>query len=1116
MIRLLICVFAPVLFSACTNSENQKLFTLVSQEETNISFSNTITETDSLNALNYSNVYHGAGVGIGDFNNDSLPDIFLGGNMVSSKLYLNKGEWVFQDVTSPSGVSTDRWVNGIAVIDINQDGLKDIYLCLANQGDSSTTGNQLFINRGPDKNGIPLFDEMAAAYGLDDNSYSMQAAFFDYDRDGDLDMYLLNNALVKEQENYIIRRKMTNGENSNTDKLYRNDGPIQQPRFVNVSQEAGILAEGYGLGVAVTDINKDGWPDIYVSNDYISDDLLWMNNGNGTFTERNKDFFQHTSLNGMGVDVADYNNDGWSDLVQVDMLPPDNYRKKMMLTKPNYNSFLMKLSLGYQAQFVKNSLQLNNGMLDDSTMMFSEISQLAGVAATDWSWAPLFVDFDNDGWKDLFITNGFRRDITDLDFVVHDFKSNNMFGTKEYRARNFKEQLEKLPEIRLSNFIYSNNKNLTFTDRTKDWGVDIPSFSCGTAHADLDNDGDADLVVNTLDGPVLVYKNNTSKAADANSSRSNRALSIMLAGDSLNRQGIGAKIEIHLPADTIYYEHFLTRGYLSSVDERILIGIGAAEHIPALVITWPDQKKQIIRNATPGKLIVKYADAVTAKTDIEKEKLQRFFSDVTEQSALRHTHVEDEFIDFSRNTLIPYKTSQNGPCMVKGDVNKDGLEDIFIGGSNRSERHIAYQQEDGTFKLVAFKVSQMCEDVDAAFFDAENDGDLDLYVVSGSTEYPKGSLHYQDRLYINDGKGNFSVRPDLIPSETNSGSCVAAADYDNDGYVDLFVGGGSIPGSYPFPDKSFLYKNEKGRFVNVALDEERFTSAGIVNSAVWTDIDKDGDPDLITAGEFAPIKIYYNENGELLVKESNQEVSLPGWWTTIAAADIDLDGDIDLVGGNMGLNGAYTASPDKNLKLFAGDFDNNGSVDPLLAVYLNDQQVRSTLFPEVPLDQMKEQYPQVGKKFQRYHAYAAATLEDILPPAVLEKAYQRNIHTLATTYFENTGNGRFKAHPMHVRIQFAPVYKIIIHDFNRDGKPDVMAAGNSYAGDSRNGYMDASYGDILLGDGKGTFEPISPEQSGFFIKGGVRSLIHLSNPNRVNYIVVGSNRGKTRVFRCLR
>jgi hypothetical protein len=1096
-------LLTALLYTCQNKNQEPPLFEQMPSSRTNIDFANTITTNDTLNALTFDYIYNGGGVAVGDINNDGLPDIYFTGNHVSGKLYLNKGNLEFEDITAKAHVATSRWTTGVSMVDINADGLLDIYICAAGK-DTLTSSNLLFIN-----NGNHTFTEKAHEYGLADTGYSTQAAFLDYDKDGDLDMYLLTNGYESFNRN-VTRPRLLKGEAVSTDRLYRNNG---NGTFNNVSREAGILVEGYGLGVAVSDVNKDGWPDIYVANDFITNDILWINNGDGTFTDRAAKAMKHQSHNGMGTDVADFNNDGLVDIVVLDMLPEDNLRQKTMFPNINHDRFELNLQYGYIPQYVRNTLQLNNG-----NGTFSEIGQLAGIHNTDWSWSSLFADYDNDGYKDLFITNGYRKDVTDLDFITYS-RENSMFGTDETNRKENARELEKLKGAHVHNYIFRNNGDLTFADKSFQWGLSEPTYSNGAAYADLDNDGDLDLVINNIDQVASLYRNNADKHIK------NNYLQVLLNGDSLNRSGIGTKISLFQKGQLQYQECSPYRGYKSAVHTPLHFGLGKQAAIDSIEVIWPDGKYQLLTTLQANqRLTISYADAGPVPARKEQPAVT-VLTEVPHTNGISYKHRESGFVDFKIQPLLPHRFSQNGPGIAVGDIDGNGLDDFYISGASYQPGMLFYQKSKGTFESKEMGPKKE-EDMGSLFFDADNDGDLDLYVVSGGSEFGSNAVSYQDRLYKNDGKGNFTLDTAALPQIQASGSCVTAADFDKDGDLDLFVGGRVIPGNYPLPAQSYILQNNNGVFKDVTANVgKELEKAGLVTSALWTDFDQDGQTDLIVAGEWMPVSFFRNINGKLIpwnadegkaiassaqlaTQSANRSIAHSyGWWNSLAAGDFDNDGDTDYVAGNLGLNSKYKASPQEPVCVYAKDYDQNGSLDPVLCYYIMGQN-----YPTHPRDAMIDQMNAMRGRFTRYETYGKADLSKVFTKEELADAYVVRSENFESSYIENLGNGKFTIKPLPVQAQFAPVFGMLTADLNQDGYLDLLLAGNSYAAEIQTGWYDASIGLYLKGDGKGHFTAENVTKSGFFVNSDAKSLAQLTANDGSSLILVGCNNDSLKVF----
>lgn len=1095
---IILLAIMSLLFITC-QSEKEKLFTLLPAKQTGITFSNTITQSDSFNIIDYTYLYNGSGVGVADFNNDGLQDVFFAGNMVSNKLYINQGDLKFEDVSENSGIATpNRWCTGVSVVDINNDGYQDIYVSAADIYYGENGINLLYIN-----NGDLTFTEMAENYGIADTAYSTQGAFFDYDKDGDLDMYLLTNWQNDYSQNNA-RPKITDGSSPSNDRFYLNEGigPDGHPVYKNYTKEAGITIEGHGLGIAISDINMDGWPDVYIANDFLTNDLIWINNQDGTFSNNAGKYTRHQTHNGMGTDVNDFNNDGLPDIVVLDMLPETNFRKKTMIAPMNYDRFLLNLSYDYQSQYVRNTLQLHNGVDANGDVSFSEIGQLAGVHSTDWSWAPLFADYDHDGLKDLWITNGYRKDVTDLDYVVY-LSQNVTFSGEKLNEEELKKLSAELQSVHKTNFMFKNNGNLTFSDVTEEWGVKRPSYSNGAAFADFDQDGDLDLVVNNIDAEAFLYENNLNPKEDS----TKRYFRVNLVGTRQNPQGFGTKLILRSNGNKIYHDHSIYRGYKSTVENTIHFGLGQVEKIDTLEVYWLDGSAQILTDLPVNQEItINHTDAQKTKDYIDFRSTSTdpaIYRNITSEAGINYEHEETRFIDFKFEPLLPRMFSQAGPAIAVGDINGDDLDDFVVSGSVRMPMHIFLQNNNGSFNKKLFSQDSISENLGLNLLDVDNDGDLDLYAVSGSVEFYPEHPAFKDHLYLNDGNGNFSNAQSNIPEVAYSGSCVTAADYDKDGDLDLFVGGKVVPRSYPMNSPSMLLQNNNGKFSNVIKEvAPELENIGIINSAIWTDFDNDGWMDLIAVGEWMPVSFFRNEQGKLtdITKMAGMQQT-SGWWNSIIGDDFDQDGDIDYVAGNYGLNNEYNPSPAQPLRIYVNDFDENGKQDAIMTYYLQGEEhtvnVRDALIDQ--MNSFKAQY-------QDYTSFASAKFSEVFPAEKIAAADKKEAFTFATSYIENLGDNTFKIMRLPTRAQFAPVYGMQSGDFNQDGKTDLLMVGNSYAEETLQGWQDAFDGALFAGDGKGNFSYVPLSKSGFRISSDAKALASIKKGDLLAKLI-SSNQG---------
>ncbi|MFZ9686851.1 MAG: VCBS repeat-containing protein [Chitinophagaceae bacterium] len=1097
MIRNYIGIASLIFFTAIGCKEEQTLFNLLDKKKSGIEFSNTITINDSINILDNEFTYNGAGVAVGDLNGDGLQDVYFCGNQVENKLYLNKGNLQFQDVTAQANAQKKKgqWSSGVTILDINNDGKQDIYVCNTMINDPEMLRDLLFINQGNDKDGIPQFKEMGSAYGINDNNHNSISTFFDYDLDGDLDLFVAVNFIDQQYPNQYIT-KIKDGTAPTRDLLFRNDfdSIAGHPVFTDVSLNAGIIWGGYSHSSLIHDFNKDGYPDIYVANDYLSNDLIYINNKNGTFTNKIADIFKHQSYSSMGSDVADVNNDGQPDLFTVEMLPADNKRKKVNMNANNYNHYLFTEQYQYEYQYVRNSFQIYQGINPTNGLpLYSDIAFLAGVEATDWSWSPLLADFDNDGYKDLLITNGFPRDIID-----HDFGAFRSSISSSLISRG--ELLEMIPEVKIPNFVFKNEKNLTFKDKSKEWGISLPSFTNGTAYADLDNDGDLDIITNNINDPAFLFENTLIKKEHKQDSASTHFLRVQLTGANKNLNAFGASVKIWYKGEQQIAEQACVRGYLSKSENILHFGMGNQLLIDSLIVYWPDQRIQKLQNIKTDQVItLDYKNAVVQNiiSPTTVEPMLKLTSPA--ELGINYVHEEYDYIDFNIQKTLPHKFSQYGPAVAVGDVNGDGMDDMVLGSSSRFQGPtLMCQLPNGKFtkKILPLKKSDLLkeEDMGLLLFDAEGDGDNDLYIVRGSNQHDAGSSLYQDILCENDGKGNFKVISSALPTITSSGQNIKAADFDSDGDLDLFVGSRVEVKAYPKAGESFLLRNDsqKGnlKFTNVTDQwNKELSRIGLVSDALWTDFDNDHKMDLIIAGEWMSLTFFKNTGNALIKINPGDDVSNAlGWWNSLVASDLDNDGDMDYVAGNFGLNQYFKCSSGEPLSIYAKDFDQNGFYDAFISCYFPDSSGQKHEYFFHSKDDMQKQLILIRRKYEHYADFGRATVKDVFTPEEMKGVQKLTANYMKSAWIENLGGAKFALHELPIEAQMAPVYGMQCIDVNHDGNNDIVMVGNDHGMETSQGKADAFNGLVLLNNGKKQFTFLSFERSGFFVPGDARAL----------------------------
>jgi len=1089
---------------AVSNSmaQDQKRFTLLNSRQTGIDFNNKIKDTKDRNILLYANFYGGAGVGVGDFNNDGLKDVYFAGNFASDRLYFNLGDFEFKDVTKKSGIIDDGgWSTAVTVADVNNDGYLDIYVSRELDDDKPEwRRNLLYINKGDG-----TFLESGKVYGVDDSERTRGATFFDYNKDGFLDLFLLTQP--PNPGNYSKLSGTTLLKPEYHLKLLKNTG---DNNFVDVSEEAGIDLTGFPNGVSASDLNDDGWPDLYVANDFYAPDFLFLNNQDGTFTNVIDSAMMHIPYYSMGVDVADINNDALLDVFVVDMVAEDNFRLKSNMSGMDPDAFWKVVADGGHYQYMFNTLQLNNG-----NTTFSDIAQISGMAATDWSWSNLIADFDNDGLKDVYVTNGLLRDIrnTDADKKVGQYITdtankwvfeNPDGGDKSiWDILDLEKTVSLLPSQPLKNYAYKNKGNLEFEKVIEAWGLDQESFSNGSAIADFDNDGDLDIVVNNINDKAFLYRNNSEALSGAN------FLRIRLSHND-NRPVFGSKVKLYTDNEVQLFETTNARGIYSTSEPEVHFGMGGKATADSLIVIWPNGAKTIKYNVSANQVIeLSSEEAVSMISESHEVSPSPFFVDITESSSTVFEHKENEFDDYQYQVLLPHKLSQFGPALAKGDINNDGLEDVFIGAATGFEAAVYIQDEKGNFAKILqelWKKEAAYEDVDALFLDVNGDGYQDLYVVSGGNEYPVYDLHYVDRIYLNDGTGNFS-KGAIIDVGRMSGSKVSAEDFDADGDLDLFVGGRHVPHQYPLPATSMLLLNEKGQLINKTETlAPQFKDLGMVTDAVWADYDGDGDSDLTLLGEWMPITIFKNEGNRFVKTEVAGLENSVGWWFSIEKGDFDNDGDVDFVVGNLGLNYKYKTSSEAPFDIYYNDFDANGKGDIVLGYFNGDKH-----YPLRGFSCSSQQIPGLKNKIKKYDVFAALEIDEVYGKGNLENSLHYKADTFASSYVENLGNGSFRLSTLPNMAQISNINDFLVDDFNGDDNLDILLVGNLFVSEIETPRNDAGTGLLVLGDGKGGFKSVSSTESGFFARGDAKKLIAIKVGGKLR-VLVANNNGRLQTF----